>query len=270
MTELLKNAWAGWHDFTTSGKLAALLMIALLFLWIHYKKINQKSFVLYTTVAAVCCICPVTAVGLMLYQTRFYDYKWIWSIVPITAMLGFAATVFVTDFLKDYAENSRWKEVTAILLLAVMLVLGSGLNRDNQEIIEVQEDRNRAEQLLKKVQEYMGDRTIFLWAPREISEYAREWNAEIQLLYGRNMWEPALDAYVYDTYSDELRNLECWMEGNESDEVISDRECAEILASTEVNCILLPLDETEETIACFEQVLGVKAEPLENYYLLIR
>ena len=110
MTELLKNAWLGWRDFTTAGKMAALFLIALLFLWVNYKKVKQKVFLIYTTVSAACCMIPVTAVGLMLYQTKFYDYEWVWSIVPLTAMTGFAVTVFVTDTLKEFIGGDRKKQ----------------------------------------------------------------------------------------------------------------------------------------------------------------
>jgi hypothetical protein len=95
MTELLRNASLGWADYKGSGKLAILLLAALMYLWFAGKWRKQKALVLYTTVAAVCCILPVTAALLMLYQTKFYDYQWIWSIVPLTAVTAYGATLFL-------------------------------------------------------------------------------------------------------------------------------------------------------------------------------
>ena len=270
MTELLKNAWLGWRNFTTAGKMAALFLIALLFLWVNYKKVKQKVFLIYTTVSAACCMIPVTAVGLMLYQTKFYDYEWVWSIVPLTAMTGFAVTVFVTDTLKEFIGGDRKKQIAVVLFMVAALILSSGLDRDNRRAAEEQAERSCAAELLEKVQERMGDREIYLWAPREITEYAREWNPAIQVLYGRNMWDSSLDAYAYDTYSDETKALECWMEGDEGEETVSDRECAETAAATGVNCILLPGKEEKDTIECFEEAFQTKAELLGDYYLLIR
>lgn len=107
MTELLRNAWNGWRAYTDPGKLAALLLVSLVFLWIYYKRVPRKEFLIYTTMTAVCCIFPVTAAALMLYQTRFYDYEWIWSIVPLTAMVSYGVVLFVTDILKEQTRGDR-------------------------------------------------------------------------------------------------------------------------------------------------------------------
>lgn len=270
MTELLKNAWIGWHDFTDAGKLAALLLVALLFLWIYYRRVSQKTFLIYTTAAAVCCIFPVTAAGLMVYQTRFYDYEWVWSIVPLTAMVGYAVTLFITDFLKDFTKNDRKKETGVVFLFLMILILSSGMGAKPWDSAKERTERETAENVLTEVQERMEGREMFLWAPREIMEYAREYDAGIRLLYGRNMWDASLNAYAYDTYSEKLTDLERWMRGYGEKEPISDRDCAELAAETGVNCILLPGDTEEKTIKCFENILGIDAEPLEGYYLLIR
>lgn len=270
MTELLKNAWIGWHDFTAPGKLAALLLVSLLFLWLYYKKVSQKNFLIYTTVATVCCIFPVTAAGLMLYQTKFYDYEWIWSIVPLNAMTGYAITVWITDFVGDFTKNDKKKSLGAVVLLLAVLVLCGGLGAKPWDSAEERREREAAEAVLAQVQERVPEGDIYLWAPREVMEYAREYDAGIRLLYGRNMWDPHLNAYAYDTYSGELKALERWIRGYGEEEPISDRECAEAVAGTEVNCILLPGNRPEEAIECFEEILGVRAESLEGYYLLVR
>lgn len=270
MTELLKNAWIGWHDFTDAGKLAALLLISLLFLWIYYKRVSQKTFLIYTTAAAVCCIVPVTAVGLMIYQTRFYDYEWVWSFVPLTAMVAYAVTVFINDFLKNSARNDRRKEIGVILLLLVVLIFCSGMGAEPWDSAKEQTERETAENVLTVVQEHMEGREIYLWAPREIMEYAREYDAGIRLLYGRNMWDASLNAYAYDTYSEKMTDLERWIRGYGEEEPISDRDCAELVADTDVNCILLPENTGEDAVKCFEEALGVEAESLEGYFLLIR
>ena len=86
----MTDAWLGWKSFISNGKLAALLLAALIFLWYNRKQVERKLLV-YTSVMAVCCILPVTAVVLMGYQTKFYDYEWIWSLVPLEQ--GFARQV---------------------------------------------------------------------------------------------------------------------------------------------------------------------------------
>lgn len=269
MTELFRSAWSGWRVYTGAGKLAALLLISLMFLWIYYKRVNRKDFLIYTTVSAGCCILPVTAAGLMLYQTRFYDYEWIWSMVPLTAMVCYGTVLFVTAFLKEQAKGDKRKEIGAVLLLLAALALCGSMGAKPWDCEEEQKERRQSEKVLAGLKERMAGSEICLWAPREILEYAREYDGGITLLYGRDMWEPALNAYSYDVYSPELTEVYEWMEGI-GEEPISPGECAGILETTRVNCILLPGTAGEETLACFGEIMNVQPEELGSYYLLIR
>ena len=91
MGELLKNALLGWQAYITPGKLPVLLAVELLFCWLTGRKLGQKALVCYTGAMACVCIFPVTAVLLMVYQTKFYDYQWIWSTVPLTVVTAYGA-----------------------------------------------------------------------------------------------------------------------------------------------------------------------------------
>jgi len=51
--ELLGNAWDGWSNYITEGKLAALLFVVLLYFWFYKKEEEQKKpDILYN-----CCLC---------------------------------------------------------------------------------------------------------------------------------------------------------------------------------------------------------------------
>lgn len=273
MAELVKNAWDGWLSYISTGKLPAALLISLLFLWIYYKRVRQKEFLIYTTVVMILCILPVTAAVLELYQTRFYDYKWIWSIVPVTAMTAFAVTLFLTEFLQDFSGGSRKRQAAAVLLLAAGLIFCGGMGSrpwdGSGKQGEVQE-RRQAEALLEKLQERLPGRQICLWGPREVMEYARAFDAGILLLYGRDMWDLDLTAYSYEAYPGGYRDLYQWIEAAAGTETVPVAYCAGALAASDVNCILVPADKPEEDIECFEDMLGVQAEKLDGYYLLIR
>ena len=52
MTELLKNAWLGWRDMTTPGKLAGVWLVALCYLLYHI--IIYGSFYLYVVSCTPC------------------------------------------------------------------------------------------------------------------------------------------------------------------------------------------------------------------------
>lgn len=270
MAELLKNAWQGWLSYTQTGKMAGALLISLLFLWIYYKRIRQKEFLIYTTAVTLCCILPVTAAFLQIYQTRFYDYRWIWSIVPVTAITGFAATLFMTEFLQELSADSRIRRAAAVALLAAALVFCSGMGTEIWDGYGKQPERQQAENMLANLQERMSGREIFLWAPRSVVEYARAYDAGLQLLYGRDIWDSDLTAYSYDKYPGGFYDLYQWMEADAGEEVVPDVYCVEAAMSAGVNCILLPADKPGETIECFQEMLGVQAEKLEEYYLFIR
>lgn len=269
MAELLKTAWRGWLEFTDAGKLVGALLVSLLFLWTYYEKTERRVFLKYTTAAAACCILPVTAAALMLYQTRIFDYKWIWSIVPLTAMIGFGMTVFVTETLPNCLQGSRGKEIRAVLLLLAAVLLCGGLGAKPRNV-DVGERRMQAEAVLAEVQVRMQDRELFLWAPREIMERARAYDGTIRLLYGRNMWDGTLNAYVGSGYSPEVHTMRQWMEeGCTGTDEAPVQEFLETAAAAGVNCILLPADVRAEVLEQLEALTRTNAESMDGYYLFI-
>ena len=119
MTELLKNAWLGWRDMTTPGKLAGVWLVALCYLLYHRKKLRQTSLLLYAAVSTAAVILPVTAVLLMLYQTRFYDYQWILAMIPVNTVIAMGGTLLL-DWLFD---NRRVKTRDKALVIGAMLFI---------------------------------------------------------------------------------------------------------------------------------------------------
>ena len=278
MRELLRNAWLGWQEYTSQGKLACLLLAALLFLWAGRRRREQEPFLLYATLLTVCCICPVTAALLMVYQTRFYDYEWIWSLAPLTA----AAAWGMSRFLAGQWEEKKFSALPAAGLLAAAVFLcgslgGNGLSGDGADRQEAAGARNRLEELYPEAE-------LCLWAPREVMEYGRETDASLRLPYGRNMWDDHLNAYAYDTYDDGLKAMAGWMdwaeETGEADwkrqassgnprkaETVRLEDCARKALESGVNCVLLPENVLPETLRRMEEALGTEARKLENYYL---
>ena len=212
MWESVRNAWAGWQSFTAGGKLAAPVFAAFVYLVMRKGRLGPAGrLVRYGGVAAALCICPVTAALLMCYQTSFYDYQWIWSMVPMTAMIALGGTVFLTDQWK----KGGWRIFlynTALTLLCVgVLLLCGGLRESQVNAAAQRQERVEAENVLAEVRTVCGEK-FCLWAPREILEYARTRDGRISLLYGRDMWDAALNAYSYDVYCEEARELYLWME----------------------------------------------------------
>lgn len=279
MTELLKNAGMGWATYKGSGKMAALLLIALLFLWFYGKEQKQRIFLVYSTVMTVCCILPVTAVLLMLYQTKFYDYEWIWSVVPVTAMTAYGFAIFLAGQWKE-RENGGWKKALPVTLLSLLAILLSGnLGGDVEERERSKAEKSEAYAVAQMLSENWPEADICLLAPQKILEYIREANGNIRLAYGRNLWDSSLNAYAYDTYDEEAYELAQWMRWVEQSTWVwmpeADRE--EMFATLEerakdavamgINCILFPAKVPSEMIEGMEAALGTKAQAMEDYYV---
>ncbi len=278
MAELIHNAWLGWLRFIQDGKMAALFLAALLFLQMRPKKAVKGPFVLYAAVMAAGCMVPFTAALLMAYQTRFYDYEWIWSLVPFTAVTAYGFAEFLAEYWKDF-KGSLWKKglPAAVLLLGVLLLCG-GLGRAVWDRQEEAQERRYAQRLLRELRDRFGDGQICLWAPESMMEYARELDGGICLVYGRNMWEPALNAYAYDIYEPSVTELYHWMDQAGEELPAGDgyeegcaavRRCAETAKAMGVNCILLPENTAGDKAAELEEALGVRSRRLEGCYLLI-
>ena len=278
MAELLRNAWIGWRDYTADGKLATLLLAVLLFLWLTGRWKKQGVLTLYTSLAVSGCILPVLAVFLMLYQTKFYDYEWIWSTVPLTAIIAYGIAVFWAEYCGEY-KNGEWRKsvpLTMLLLLSMLLCANPGRMLSDSRAAKA--ERQQAQDVLKLLLTAVPEGEVCLWAPREIMEYAREADAGIRLPYGRNMWDASLNAYAYDVYDEKADLLYQWMTQTEAaggekaetesgEKTIPVEEAAAYALGAGVNCVLLPDDATPEMIKGMEAALGVEAQPLEGYYL---
>ena len=123
----------------------------------------------------------------------------------------------------------------------------------------------------------MRGQTVCLWAPREILETARmqpvavTWMQPVEtvgiesvavagqlpeLLYGRNMWDAALNAYTYDVYPEEVQQLYCWMEAfSEKARIGRDEAGMQKTAETEMGAIA----QEAETASGMVEAIG-KAE----------
>lgn len=282
MWELLTNAWKGWMEYITGGKFAALLIAALLFLWIFREK-AQKQLLYYTSLMTALCIFPVSSAFFMKYQTAFYDYQWIWSLVPVTLTIAFGATVFLTKYWEGY-EKRRFNKLFATLFVCAAILLCGSAGAIGWKEQALSEKSENAAKVLKLLDADKEDGEICLWAPREVMEYARAVDGSVKLLYGRNMWDKWLNAYSYDVYKEQ--HIECylWMEaacesgeleslaGQEhtnGEKLLSGIDCARAAQGLGVNRILLPENMQKEALLQIEKALGVQARELGGYYLLV-
>lgn len=287
MQEFLGRAWSGWLEYMGAGKLTAVFFLVLLLGWLLKQEKSRYSVLeKYALLMAVVCVCPVTAGILMKYQTAFYDYQWIWTLVPVTAVIACGGTLLLDRLMRSDTLSGRQKGLLGAAALILLFLCGAYGNTNTKwSPQDLRQERGKAARVLEQI----GDgREICLWAPEEIMAHARGLDGSLTLAYGRNMWQSALNAYSYDTYTQEQREMYVWMvmagRTGRMDEEIGDylRVVGEIppvgtvLKGEEimrsalelgVNTILLPRCMEEDALAQLETFLGTPAEKLEDYYL---
>lgn len=287
MRELLRNAWMGWLAMSDRGKLGALLLLMFLLAWLwKLGSKRQKELIWFGALLTGLCIFPLTAACLMLYQTRFYDYEWIWTLVPVTGILACGGVLLLGQLNK--ASCGKGKKLAIAGMALMVLLLCGRLGNPGTTIQDVGLQRREVAQVLEKLNE-AADGTILLWAPKEVMEHARSLDANVNLLYGRNMWQKHLNAFSYDGYAQEQRDLYVWMqlagayqrldvpvpadldvvgEAPKAGTTIEGIPCIRKAMELGATQILLPGSLPEESMDELEQELGIKPMRLEQYWLL--
>ncbi|MBE5874397.1 MAG: hypothetical protein E7287_08320 [Lachnospiraceae bacterium] len=279
--QLLKNAWDGWLSVTEAGRLTALLLAIIIFFCFTKNHVKRHLLFVYGAVVTVLCIFPVSAALLMQYQTRFYDYQWIWTYVPVTAMIAFGSTVFLCDFWENCKRGRMQKAIVTVALFVVLVMCGR-MGGETYKAESVTKPRQDVEQLLEDISEKReGD--ICLLAPEEVLTYARGIRGDIQLYYGRNMWDKSLNAYSYDNmyprekeichqwmlYAQEWGGLKNSIEFDGEKVHLDGVECIRTAVGQGVNVICLPGKMTEEALHAFESELEMTFEKYGEWLIWI-
>lgn len=216
MRELFQNALNGPGSYFRSNYMVVLVMGLFLYFFVVETDITsrEKRLLRLAAVLLALMLFPVSAMALMLYQTRYYSYSWIWSLMPVTLLISWGS---VTVLWRHTGQNRRdgraARRLTAGVAVLLVLLLLTGNLGSIQTLSEEEKDQNnRAEQVAACLQEIAGTKESLLWGSRPVLEAVRRQNSGIKVLYGRNMWEPAVAAHTYDTYPLEQQRLFDWAE----------------------------------------------------------
>lgn len=203
----MQQAMVGLKEYIAGNGFVLFYLLAMLVCLFRLRELWQsraRKLVWYALAAGIAVLCPITAKILMIYQTAFYPYQWIWSFVPLTAVSAW--------FLCEFIFSGKRKQVVLwMILVAVLFVYGNqGMITKGTSAAEFSEEEVR--ELLQEVGLENFEKGL-MWAPKEIMEYSRKASGEIKVLYGRSMWEAEAAAYDYEIYLNDLVDLYEWMEG---------------------------------------------------------
>lgn len=219
MRELLQNALNGPGSYFRSNYMVVLVLGLFLYFFVVETNLapREKRLLRLAAVLLVLILFPVSAFVLMLYQTRFYSYSWIWSLMPVTLLISWGS---VTVLWKHTGQNRRdgrvgWRLTAGVAVFLALLLLTGNLGSIKTVSEEEKAQRSRDGQVAAYLQELPGIEKTLLWGPRSVLETVRRQSSEVKVLYGRNMWDPAVAAHAYDTYPIEQQRLFDWVEAIE-------------------------------------------------------
>lgn len=268
LREFLGRTLSGFEAYIAEYKYIALAICCMIYAfanWERFRKTKQGIFLIFSCGMGLMILFPLTGMVLQVYQTRFYDYPWIWSCVPLTAMVAWGIVTILIDQTAEHTEadsKKTWSLKNGILFLAMIAVLymcgNRGLLQKADEAIL--EDEQAAAEILTYLEEKNLIDDHVIWAKAGVMQYMRSHNGQVILYYGRDMWEAKSGAYDYEEYSEEEIACYDWMEIMSSDhnmyliEVEQETEdLLEALATDQmiknaheqgVNMIILPTEMT--------------------------
>lgn len=216
MRELFQNALNGPGSYFQSNYMVVLVMGLFLYFFVVDADITfrEKRLLRLAAVLLALMLFPASAIALMLYQTRYYSYSWIWSLMPVTLLISWGSvTVLWRHTGQSWRDGKAARRLTAGVAVLLVLLLLTGNLGSIQTLSEEEKDQSsRAGQVAAYLQEIAGMKESLVWGSRPVLEAVRRQNSGIKVLYGRNMWEPAVAAHTYDTYPLEQQRLFDWAE----------------------------------------------------------
>lgn len=214
--EYLSRTISGMEQFFVADKMVVLLLAVFFFFWLKTKKnVSEKGnkLLVFSLVVSVLLLCPLTAVVGVIYQTAFYDYEWLWSMVPLTIVISYAA---VLEY-DTKAGQGNWKKKAPLVLVFLLLLFWCG-NQGALKTVDAEEAerQEKASSIVAVLKQEALEESLVLWAPRSLMQETRRRTGAIKLAYGRDMWEAKAGAYDYEAYSDTLIAAYEWMEAAEN------------------------------------------------------
>lgn len=179
---------------------------------------------------------PLTAVLFEKVSGNLYRYVYAALTVPVLPVIAYAAA--------DIWENQKRHAAPVALFLAAAIALagtvfpfdeaGGGTERRSAQWDEAERGAfdvvlSEAERLKENGQEAL------LVAPKSMMEMIRRYDADIQLAYGRNLWQTNALFYVRDGYGEEQVRLCLFMEA----EPFQAEQAAELALAYGCNLIVL-------------------------------
>lgn len=259
-----------WNVFMQSfaeemraGKYLGLIIVGVMLLWLlgkYRKQQGTKLLLLYGITICLAVAVPLGGYVLAKFQTAFFSYRHLllllfpmifipWALVEAleTGLGLMKRNAEEGDMVREKPWVSRFLGV--IVATTLLMLSGNMLTEgvDTEFTLAKEKVPTRVMEVLELLEK--GD---VLVAPNEVLEYARSYDGDLKLIYGRDMWQPALRAYTYHSYDEATCQIYEWMQNEplnyfnvseedmDSIQMEEDQAAFQLIASTACNTLVLP------------------------------
>lgn len=200
----------GLETFFSLDKTVVILLVVLLVLWLGEKKEHNEEnnrLLVYTAGVSFLLLFPFTAVFAVIYQSAFYDYEWVWSMVPVVAVIGYGGVLLYESGIQEKKGKLLW-------WLALLMLLFFCGNQGQLKTATDAEKQNDiwTEGIIAVAETVSKETEPILWGPQNIMQEVRRKTGEIVLIYGKDMWDLKAGAYDYEAYPQEWIQAYEWMD----------------------------------------------------------
>jgi hypothetical protein len=212
-------------------------------LWFGRASDKEKRLLVFAAGLGVLVLCPLSAIVLLKGYTSFYDWMDLQLLFPFTRLLGYGGTVLILYLYRAEIPGLQlgkpWKMLIAWCCTAMVLFVGTTFHTfdvrskaaDSGVPVEVAE-------VLKTIQDEIGEYPLVLAAPSEVLLYTRLYEGKWEPLYGRDLWSPKAAGYINSGYDLEYRYYELlekdWLEEEEFSQL------QELILTGPAECVLVP------------------------------
>ena len=246
-----------------NGKYLALTIVGIFFLWLlgKYKKNKvTRVLLLFGITMSFFVIVPVSGYLLSKYQTAFFSYRHLLLLLFPMVFIPWALTEAVEQGLGQMKRNAEegdlvkekpWLARIVGISVAICLLMLSGNILTEGVDTDFTIAKDKVPTKVMEVLELLEDGDVLV-APDAVIEYARSFDGDLKLIYGRDMFTPALKAFTYHTYDETACQIYEWIQNEplnyfdlskeelEQIQKEEDQKAFALISATSCNALVLP------------------------------
>ena len=162
------------------------------------KKIQLWPFLYGVSALVLVAANPLAMLGMHKISPLWKQYDKIWSLLLVLFLSAYGMVCFLSIL---HEKKQKIILIFGIIILIGLAGSGYGLMSEREKISANLEESEIAEFIKEQ------DENALVLAPEAILEYIGNYEPEIRVLYGKDLYTPNLDMGIMDTYSEEIMQV---------------------------------------------------------------